>query len=148
MASKAETVAEYLKEVPAERLEDIEAVRMLILDHLPPGYVEVMRWGMITYEVPLEVYPDTYNKKPLMYASLANQKNYMTVSSMGLYCRPGLEKEFTERFAKAGKKLDMGKICMHFKTLDDLDLETVAWAVVAVPINDHVQSFKDRSKKK
>jgi hypothetical protein len=30
-----------------------------------------MNWGMIAYQVPLEIYADTYNKKPLMYAALA-----------------------------------------------------------------------------
>jgi len=25
-----------------------------ILDNLPEGYVEVMRWGMITFEVPID----------------------------------------------------------------------------------------------
>jgi hypothetical protein len=26
---------------------------------------ESMNWGMISYEVPLETFPDTYNKQPL-----------------------------------------------------------------------------------
>jgi hypothetical protein len=35
--------------------------------------------------VPLEVYPDTYNKKPMMYAALASQKNHMAVYLTGIY---------------------------------------------------------------
>jgi len=42
------------------------------LENLSEGYEEVMNWGMITYQVPLETYPDTYNGKPLMYAALAS----------------------------------------------------------------------------
>ncbi len=38
-----------------------------------------MNWGMITYQVPFSVYPDNYNKQPLMYAALTSQKNHMVV---------------------------------------------------------------------
>ncbi|MGB2963968.1 MAG: DUF1801 domain-containing protein, partial [Anaerolineales bacterium] len=79
MKSKAVTVAEYLAEMPPDRREAIKKVREIILRNLPEGYQEVMNWGMITYQVPLEVYPDTYNGKPLMYAALANQKNHLAV---------------------------------------------------------------------
>ena len=79
MQSKKTTVADYLTELPPERREAIEKVRETILQNLPEGYEEAMNWGMITYQVPLEVYPDTYNGKPLMYAALANQKNHMAV---------------------------------------------------------------------
>jgi hypothetical protein len=34
---------------------------------------------MITYEIPLERFGDTYNGKPLMYAALASQKNHMAI---------------------------------------------------------------------
>lgn len=66
--SKAETVQQYLSELPDDRLAAIEAVREVILENLPDGFEEVMNWGMITYQVPLSRYPDTYNKKPLMMA--------------------------------------------------------------------------------
>ena len=68
MRSSASTVEQYLSELPDDRREAIETVREVILKNLPEGYEEVMNWGMITYQVPLETYPDTYNKKPLMYA--------------------------------------------------------------------------------
>ncbi|MCK5794860.1 MAG: DUF1801 domain-containing protein, partial [Anaerolineales bacterium] len=71
--------------MPPERRAAIEKVRKTILAYLPEGYKETLNWGMITYQVPLEVYPDTYNKKPLMYAALANQKNHMAVYLTGIY---------------------------------------------------------------
>ncbi|HEY4216463.1 MAG TPA: hypothetical protein VGM67_04965 [Gemmatimonadaceae bacterium] len=39
----------------------IATVRAVIRQHLPPGYVETMNWGMLAYEVPLVRYPGTYN---------------------------------------------------------------------------------------
>jgi len=126
----------------------IEKVRAVILENLPDGYTEVMNWGMITYEVPLEIYPDTYNKKPLMYAALASQKNYMSVYLMGLYSHPEIEKKFVEASQKSGKKLNMGKCCVRFKKLDDLDLNAVGEVVKAVSMKDHVKNSKAREKKK
>jgi hypothetical protein len=78
MRSDATTVDQYLSELPDDRRADIERVRQVVLDNLPDGFEEAMNWGMITYQVPLETYPDTYNKQPLMYAALASQKNYIS----------------------------------------------------------------------
>ena len=33
-----------------------------------------MNYGMISYEIPLETFPKTYNKKPLQYAALASHE--------------------------------------------------------------------------
>ncbi len=65
MRSDAPTVNDYLRELPDERRAAIEAVREVVLDNLPDGYVEAMNWGMISYEVPLERSGKTYNGKPL-----------------------------------------------------------------------------------
>ena len=72
--STAATVEQYLEELDDERRELIGAVRSVILERLPGGYVEAMNWGMIAYEIPLRVCPDTYNGKPLLYCALAAQK--------------------------------------------------------------------------
>ena len=72
--SKATSVKKYLNELPEDRREMISTIRDKILENLPGGYVESMNWGMITYEIPLETYPDTYNKQPLGIAALAYKK--------------------------------------------------------------------------
>ena len=41
-----------------------------------------MNWGMITYEVPLERHPKTYNGQPLCFAGLAAQKNHLSLYFM------------------------------------------------------------------
>jgi len=85
MHSDAATVEEYLSEFSDERRETVKEVRKVILENLPEGYEEVMNWGMICYQAPLEIYPDTYNGKALMYAALASQKNHMAVYLTGIY---------------------------------------------------------------
>ncbi len=123
--SHAATVEEYLAELPADGRAVVSAVRDVVLRHLPAGYREAMNWGMITYEVPLERYPDTYNGHPLGYVALAAQKNYFALYLPVVYQNAEREAWLKDEFKKAGKKLDMGKSCLHFKKLDDLPLDVI-----------------------
>jgi uncharacterized protein YdhG (YjbR/CyaY superfamily) len=129
MRSDAATVDEYLASLPAGRREAIETVRDEILAHLPDGFEEAMNWGMITYQVPLETYPDTYNGEPLMYAALASQKNHMAVYLTAVYSDEGTRESFEESYRATGKKLDMGKSCVRFKRLDDLPLDLIGTTI-------------------
>jgi hypothetical protein len=141
--SDAATVEEYLDALPGERREVVSKVREVILRNLPRGYREAMNWGMVCYEVPLEKYPGTYNKRPLGYAALAAQKNYFALYLMGAYQNPELEKNLKEGFARAGKKLDMGKSCILFKRLEDLPLEVVGEAVASTPPEKLIEQYEE-----
>jgi hypothetical protein len=131
--SAAATVDAYLAELPEDRRATISAVREVVLRNLPAGYVETMNWGMISYEVPLARYPTTYNGQPLSYAALASQKNYCAIYLMGIYGAGEHAGWFRDGFAAAGKKLDMGKSCVRFRTADDLPLEVIGRAIAATP---------------
>ena len=87
MHSEATAIQQYIDELPEDRKYRVEMVRQVILKNLPAGYEEVTNWGMITYQVPLETYSDTYNKKALMYAALASQKNHCPVLLPPCRCR-------------------------------------------------------------
>ena len=73
--SEALTAGQYLAELAPDRREAISAVRTVIVGNLPEGYQEDMQFGMIGYVVPLDRYPETYNRHPLSYVALASQKN-------------------------------------------------------------------------
>jgi hypothetical protein len=135
--SKAETVEQYFEELPAERREVVAAVRAMILEHLPAGYVETMNWGMIAYEIPLARYPKTYNQRPLGYVALAAQKNYFSLYLMSVYADSQEERALRAAFAAAGKKLDMGKCCVRFKRLEDLELEALG-SLIASTTPEHL----------
>ena len=138
MKSDAKTPEDYIAELPYDRKKAIVAVRDVILDNLPLGYEEVMNWGMITYQVPLETYPDTYNKKPLMYAALASEKNYMVVHFMCLYTNADLKQRFETAYKEAGKKLDMGKSCVRFKKLENLPLDLIGEVIASTPVDQFI----------
>jgi hypothetical protein len=96
---------------------------------------------MITYQVPLETFPDTYNGKPLMYAALASQKNHMAVYLTSVYSLPGQAEAFEAAYKATGKRYDMGKSCVRFRKLDDLPLELIGETIAAVD----VETFVDES---
>ncbi len=143
MRSGANTVDDYLSELPADRRAAVEAVRETILERLPRGYEEVMDWGMITYQVPLEVYPETYNGKPLMYAALASQKNYMAVYLSAIYADDGAREEFEAAYRATGKRYDVGKSCVRFRKLVDLPLDVIGDAIAAVPLKTFIARYEE-----
>ena len=116
--SKAATVSQYLSELPPERAAIVSTVRDLVNAHLPSGFDEAMRWGMITWEVPLARYPNTYNGQPLSCVSLAAQKHHTSLYLMCTYIVPGGEQSLREAYAAAGVKLDFSKACLRFRSLD------------------------------
>jgi hypothetical protein len=140
MKSTAATVGAYLDELPAERRDAIEQVRATILEHLPDGYEEGMQFGMIGYYVPLDRYPDTYNGQPLTVAALANQKRYMALYLMAQYGRG--DGWLREEYAKRGLKLDMGKSCVRFRSLDELPLDVVGQVIAATPVEAFLRLYE------
>lgn len=146
-SSKAKTVEAYLKELPEDRSQVISEVREVILKNLPDGFQETMSWGMISYEVPLERYPETYNKQPLMYMALAAQKNHYAVYSSGVHMDPLGDSWIREEFEKAGKKLDMGKSCIRFRKLENVPLEVIGKVAAAQSVQKFIEVYETAREK-
>jgi hypothetical protein len=147
MQSKATFVKQYLAELPKDRRDAISAVRKEILARLPKGYEEAMNWGMITYQVPLEIFPDTYNKQPLMYAALASHKNHMAVYLMGIYMSEKALEEFETNYRATGKRFDVGKSCVRFKKLDDLPIDLIGDAIASMSVDEFIEG-QQRARKR
>ena len=148
MHNKAKTVKEYLEILSEDRKQAILKVRDVILQNLPVGIVETMNWGMITYQIPLELYPNTYNGQPLMFAALASQKNHMAVYLSGIYSDDNLRKKFIADYKATGKRLDIGKSCVRFRKIDDLPLKLIGKAISAVEVKSFIEIYNNvRSKK-
>ena len=75
-----------------------------------------MSWGMLSYEIPLSTYPDTYNKQPLMHVALAAQKNTYALYTTNVRSNPALLARLTAAYKSVGKKLEMGGGCIRFKS--------------------------------
>ena len=142
MQSSATTVKQYLDELDSQRAPQIRELVKLVRNNIKPGFIETMRWGMISYEIPIEVSGETYNKQPLNYVAIASQKNYISVYVLGIYANDDDPIEFRSRWAASGKKLNMGKACVRFKTIQDADLPTLAWAIRRLSVNQYLKLAK------
>jgi hypothetical protein len=143
---RAATVTEYLAELPDDRRKTVAAARALVRKHLPKGYQEVMQWGMICWVVPTSKLKETYNGYPLCHTALAAQKNFITLYLLTAY---GSQEQYAwlrEEFKKAGKKFDMGKSCLHFKSMDDLVPEAVGKVIASITPDRYVEIYRQSRK--
>jgi|SRR3970040_167225 len=151
MQSKAQTVEEYLNELPEDRKAVMNKLRATILENIPEGFVETMSYGMIGYVVPHSKYPDGYHcdpKLPLPFINIASQKNFIALYHMGIYANPELLKWFTDEFLKhTDLKLDMGKSCIRFKKPDKIPYDLIAKLVRKTSIEDWINSYETQFKK-
>jgi uncharacterized protein DUF1801 len=142
VSSKAPTPEAYLGELPPERAALVSRLRDLINANLPGGYVERMNWGMISWEVPLTRYPDTYNGQPLVYAGLAAQKNYTALYLNCVYASEERSERMRTAWAAAGKKLDMGKSCLRFKRPEDVAEQVLAETIRSIPVDRFIAEYE------
>lgn len=141
-AARPTTVAAYLASLAPEKRAVIQQARALVHKHIAKGYAEFMNWGVINWGIPLERFPDTYNGQPLCYVGLGAQKNYNSFYLMGAYDGSAGAKMLASAFKKAGKRLDMGKCCLRFKTLDDLELTSVAKLIGMSTPDEYLANYK------
>lgn len=145
MTDSATTATEYLKSLDAEPRAELTKVRAAIKKALPKGYAETMQYGMISYVVPLKLYPAGYLGKkdvPLPFVSLAAQKRHLALYLMNVNGNPELERWFKAEWKRSGKKLDMGKACLRFANADDLALDVVTESIARCPLKDFVARYE------
>ena len=146
VSSNAKTVAQYIKELNPQDKNVIIAVRKIILEHLPKGINETMDWGMINYEIPLSIYPITYNKKPLSVMSLASQKHHYALYLHGVYCDEKLHALFTKEAEVEVGKLNMGKSCLRFKNLESFPVKSVQKVIKKVTPEMYIKCYEKYKK--
>jgi hypothetical protein len=142
MKSTATTPEEYLDSLPPERRETVERVRAMVLANLPEGYREGINWGMLTYEIPLERYPNTYNDQPLTPVALAAQKNYFSLYLMIAYDDPAQMATLRAGFDRIGRKMDMGKSCLRFRNADDIPLDSIGELIGQITPEKYIEQYE------
>ena len=122
MKIEAKSPDEYIQKLPDERKEAMSRLRHEIKRKLPEGFEETMNYGMIGYVVPHSTYPGGYHcdpSLPLPFMNLASQKNYIAIYHSGIYASKEIHNWFVEAYKKRmGKKPDMGKSCIRFKSME------------------------------
>jgi hypothetical protein len=145
MADKPTTVKAYLDALPEDRAKALRKVRAALNKGMPKGYKEGIQYGMIGWSVPHSRYPAGYHcdpKQPLPFASIASQKNHMAIYLMCIYGNEKHKAWFEKAWKATGKKLDMGKSCIRFKKVEDLDLDLITEAVARVPVDTYIAEYE------
>lgn len=146
MQSSEKTVSAYLKSLPSDRATVISEVRALVNKNIKSGFVETMRWGMISWEIPLDKYPDTYNKQPLNYMALAAQKHNYSLYLMSCYVTREEGEAFENAYRATGKRMDIGKSCVRFKKIEDLPLPLLVKYIKRYSLKEFIQVYEESRK--
>ena len=142
VSSTAVTPEDYLTSLPDDRRKTISSVRDVILENLPAGFQENMNWGMLSYEIPLETYPNTYNGQPLGTACLAAQKQYNAIYLSAVYQDANALQQLLDGYAKMGIKPDIGKSCIRFKRLEQLPLAVIGELISDVSVEGLIRIYE------
>jgi hypothetical protein len=134
-------VEDYMAGLPVERRDTVRSMLDFVRAAMPSGYGERVGHGMIGWGVPLERYPTTYNGEPLAYVALASQQRHYSLYLVGLYMQAEAAEDFRRRWSGA-RPLDMGKSCVRFRAVEDLDLPLIAAAIAAVPVDDLIATYE------
>lgn len=126
---KAQTVAQYLAAVPADRKELIETLHVFIQKTVPklkPHFAS----NMLGYgSFPYKNYKNEKIEWPVI--ALANQKNYVSL----YVCAVDSGKYIAEMHAKELGKVSVGKSCIRFKKLEDINLPVLKKVLLLAATN-------------
>lgn len=151
MKSQATSPEDYISQIPQERQEGFRKIIEAVQKGLPEGFRPGISNGMISWCVPLELYPAGYHctpGAPLPFMALASQKNFIALYHMGMYADPELLSWFTEEYPKHSKrKLDMGKSCIRFKKTDDIPFELLTEVSRRMTVQDWIKCYEANFKK-
>jgi len=152
MKIEANSLEEYLNNVPEDRQSAFRTLYQTISKNLPKGFQEGLTYGMIGWSIPLETYPAGYHctpKTPLPFINLASQKNFVAIYHMGIYANPELLDWFVTEFSKySARKLDMGKSCIRFKKVEDIPFDLIAELCQKITPQDWIVLYEREFKKK
>ena len=135
-------VEQYLRAVEGERGDTFRAVFDVVQAAMPAGYELSDYRGAPNWVVPLSTYPTTYNTQPLAYTAMMAHKSYLSLYLNCLYADSDEERAFRDAWAKTGLRLDLGKSCLRFRSLDDLDLGIIHDTVASVPVERFIEFYE------
>ncbi|QCX37692.1 DUF1801 domain-containing protein [Aureibaculum algae] len=151
MNYKANSVEDYIDQLPEDRKEPLKKVRLVLLKNLPKGYEEGINYNMIGYYIPHSIYPNGYHcdpKLPLPFINLASQKNSINLYHSGIYAKKELLDWFVAEYPDYSKrKLDMGKSCIRFKYTNEIPYELIGKLAKKMTVAEWIQIYENTIKK-
>ncbi|MEM5948935.1 DUF1801 domain-containing protein [Spirochaetia bacterium 38H-sp] len=150
MQYNASNPDEYIKQIDPVWKDAFVRLRDSIKRSLDIGFIETMQYGMISYVVSKDVFPEGYHvagDKLLPYISIAAQKRYISVYHMAIYADDRLMDWFVSEWNKrCDYKLDMGKSCIRFKNGSKIPYKLIEELAGKMSAKEWVQLYKKISK--
>lgn len=150
MKSPATTPEEYIAGLESPWKEALDRLRQTVRAALRGPFEESMDYGMITYRVPLAVYPGGYRPSkggPLPFLCLAAQKGYLGFYHLGMYADPGLVSWFTQAWEALGVgKLDLGKSCIRLRKPEKIPFELLGTLAGKMDLDTWVKVYEESLK--
>lgn len=139
------SIETYLSNLSQEDQTVMNAMRQVILKHLPEGFEEQFSYNGIGYVVPHKVYPQGYHcdpKLPLPFIGLARQKQAYTFYHMGLYADETLFQWFKDNYEAQFGTLDHGKSCFRFRKKEKIPFELIGILVEKMSVQAWIQRYE------
>lgn len=151
MQYNANTVDDYINQLPEDRKIALTKLRAIINKNIPKGFVEQINYNMPGYVVPHSKYPGGYHctpELPLPFMNIASQKNFVALYHSGIYASPEIHDWFVSEYPKHCKrKLDMGKSCVRFKKMDDIPYELIGELVRKMTVDQWIELYEKNVKR-
>lgn len=146
MKYEANSPEAYICQLPEDRKQAMDKLRITIKENLPTGFKETISYGMIGYVVPHSIYPSGYHvnpEEPLPFISIASQKNYVALYHMGIYTFPEVLAWLQQEYPKhVHTKIDMGKSCIRFKKMESIPYDLIAELCKKITLEDYLKKYE------
>ncbi len=143
---------EYIETLPDELKGYYQKTYDTIKNNVDKSLVEMIQYGMPSFVVPYDIYPDGYQCKPkteLPFISIAANKNSISLHSLVLYSEENIYNWLIAEYTKAtGKKPDLGKGCLKLKKLDDIPYNVIAELCKKINVKQWIEIYENKIKRK
>jgi len=141
-----EMMEAYIEQVDEKWRDSFAKLADVIATNIPAGFEQTMNYDMISYVVPLSLYPKGYHvtpNTPLPFISLAAQKRHIAVYHMGIYADANLLAWFQEEYAKrVPTKLNMGKSCIRFSSTKNIPYDLLGELVSKMTPGEWINRYE------
>ncbi|MBO0477549.1 DUF1801 domain-containing protein [Vagococcus sp. DIV0080] len=145
-------IEEYIQGIDENRQVAFNKLVEVVRENIPEGFEEVFQYGMITYAVPLDVFPEGYLNRvdePLPFISLGAQKRHLALYHLGIMGNKELLQWFQEEYAKVvPTKLNMGKSCIRMTNVKHIPYELIGELVSKMSMEEWIESYQKFQNKK
>jgi hypothetical protein len=102
-----------------QRRKDLSALRRVIRASKPKEIKEALVGNQLVYSLPLRYFSDSYNKRPLLYATLTDRRAYISLNLICIHNDKKYRAKFAKKLLNTGVCAGASGCCYKIKTVND-----------------------------